>query len=163
MHQICVASVHWREKMCFSQEAVHVMKLLLSHDKEGKQEAFARHLVLDLVLGILGEEWGDWELGVLSNAGLSLLRDCSGVRWRYGDWPPLHPWEDVFSAFLLRGWWWGTGLWQALMVVQEASRACPRHILLAWPCVWLPSQRGDGCWVATLNMSLNSLPNSSLT
>lgn len=43
-------------EMCFSQEAVHVMKLLLSHDKKGKQEAFARHLVLDLVLGILGKE-----------------------------------------------------------------------------------------------------------
>jgi hypothetical protein len=56
MDQICVASAHWREKMCFSQEAAHVMKLLLSHDKEGKQEAFARRLVLDLVLGILVKE-----------------------------------------------------------------------------------------------------------
>lgn len=55
MYQICVASAHCRGKMCFFQEAVHVMRLPLSCDKAGKQEAVARRLVLALVLGILSK------------------------------------------------------------------------------------------------------------
>lgn len=57
----------------------------------------------------------------------------------------------AFLRLVMRGC-----LWEALMLSQEARRACPGHTLLAWPYAWAPKPRKMWFRVATLYAGAHS-------